>query len=272
MVVAILDFGSQFSHLIARRVRELDCFCELLSCRTQVLPENVVGVILSGGPHSVYDDDAPHVSQAVWQLIRDRALPVLGICYGMQELAHAFGGTVEPCDRREYGKSELVEYRSDDILSGLSEGVVWMSHGDKLTALPHGFSDIASTANSQHAIIANREFSAPPARPFPDTPLPDATKMYGFQFHPEVTHTPQGQTLLRNFVVGVCEASCTWTTANIRDTLLHRVREQVGPTGRVIGAVSGGVDSTVAALLLHLAIGDRFRGKSAACVCDRPPR
>ncbi|OQR84855.1 GMP synthase [Achlya hypogyna] len=249
--VAILDFGSQYSHLIARRVRELHVFCELYSCLVTVeelSKHDLTGIILSGGPNSVYEEGAPHVRPEVWKFIEDKKLPVLGICYGMQELAYTFGGEVSRGVRREYGKAMVKTHKeaagnSLGFLNGLMEEdfQVWMSHGDKLTKTPVGFVDIAYTANSEHAAIANVE-----------------KKYFGIQFHPEVTHSPLGKKLLSNFVVDICKSPTDWDMRNIADVFIQEVREKVGPHGHVIGAVSGGVDSSVAAALLHRAIGDRF--------------
>lgn len=251
--IAILDFGSQYSHLIARRVRQLNVFCELYSCLVDgsVLGgNNVVGVILSGGPASVYDEGSPHVHASVWALIEERKLPVLGICYGMQELAFTFGGTVAPSPEREFGRAviektlgecEAATAAAELLFAGVEQGQMWMSHGDKVTVMPEGFVKIAHTENSEHAAIACL-----------------ARKMFGLQFHPEVTHSLHGLQVLSNFVVNVCCAPTDWNMRDIAEEFVLEVREKVGPTGRVIGAVSGGVDSSVAAVLLHRAIGDRF--------------
>jgi len=247
--IAILDFGSQYSHLIARRVRQLNVFCELYSCLVDASvlgKNNIVGVILSGGPSSVYDEGSPHVSDSVWKLIEERQLPVLGICYGMQELAHVFGGTVSPSSEREFGRALIEKIpgsgeASEILFRGVTDGQMWMSHGDKVTVMPTGFVKIARTSNSEHAAIANLD-----------------KKIFGLQFHPEVTHSVQGMTVLSNFVVDVCKAPQDWNMRNIADEFIAEVRAKVGPTGQVIGAVSGGVDSSVAAVLLHRAIGDRF--------------
>ena len=247
--IAILDFGSQYSHLIARRVRQLNVFCELYSCLVDASvlgKNNLVGVILSGGPASVYDEGSPHVHASVWQLIEERKLPVLGICYGMQEIAHVFGGQVSPSAEREFGRA-LIEKTAgsaeagDILLQGVTDAQMWMSHGDKVTKMPTGFIKVAHTSNSEHAAIAN-----------------PSKNIFGLQFHPEVTHSVQGLTVLKNFVVGVCNAPQDWNMRSIADEFVAEVRAKVGPTGQVIGAVSGGVDSSVAAVLLHRAIGDRF--------------
>mmetsp|Transcript_18871 Transcript_18871/g.27915 ORF Transcript_18871/g.27915 Transcript_18871/m.27915 type:complete len:540 (-) Transcript_18871:67-1686(-) len=248
--VAILDFGSQYSHLIARRVRELHVFCELYSClvEAEVLAKhsNITAIVLSGGPSSVYDEGAPHVSEGVWNLIKERNIPVLGICYGMQELAHALGGSVTPGLKHEYGKSLVKtlngEASSSPLLEGLgAEFTMWMSHGDKLNGLPDGFHAVANTDNAEYVIIENLE-----------------RRMWGLQFHPEVTHSPLGKDILKNFVLNIAKSEPTWTMSDYANEFIEEVRKQVGPNGRVLGAVSGGVDSTVAAVLMTRAIGHRF--------------
>jgi GMP synthase (glutamine-hydrolysing) len=245
--VAILDFGSQYSHLIARRVRELHVYCELYSCLVdadELGQHELTAIILSGGPSSVYEEGSPHVSDGVWKLVKDRKIPVLGICYGMQELAHVFGGRVEPGLKHEYGKAFVrrVQGCSSALFAGLEESFqVWMSHGDKLHAVPDGFEPVAATDNAEYVAIENL-----------------ASRMWGLQFHPEVTHTPQGKTMLKNFCVDICGAKQDWVMTDYATEFIEHVREKVGPTGHVLGAVSGGVDSTVAAVLLTRAIGDRF--------------
>lgn len=247
--VLILDFGSQYSHLIARRIRELNVYCELHSCTAEASllesKPHVKGVVLSGGPQSVYEEGAPHVRPEMWALIERRGLPVLGICYGLQELAFTFGGKVAASERREYGHA-MVSKVSGAAGAGLFAGLgdafqVWMSHGDKLHELPEGFHDVGVSENSEHCAIANTE-----------------RRMYGLQFHPEVTHTPLGKDILRNFVVGVCGCTADWTMGNVVAEAVRAIQEQVGPDGHVVGAVSGGVDSTVASVLMTRAIGDRF--------------
>ncbi|KAG1706554.1 hypothetical protein DVH05_001703 [Phytophthora capsici] len=246
--VAILDFGSQYSHLIARRVRELHVFCELYSCLVsadELRQHQLTGIILSGGPQSVFDEGAPHVHPEVWKLIEEQKLPVLGICYGLQELAFTNNGKVAPSQHREYGKA-IVTRKGGVDCGGLFEGLpdefqMWMSHGDKLHQNPDGFVDIATTENSEHAAIVNV-----------------ARRFYGIQFHPEVTHSPRGKDILRNFVVNICNSPTDWDMRSIADAFIEEVRETVGPEGHVIGAVSGGVDSSVAAVLLQRALGDRF--------------
>lgn len=203
------------------------------------------GVILSGGPYSVYEDGAPHADPAVWDL----GVPILGICYGLQEIAWTYGKNVLAGEKREYGHATLKiethegkEEHIDRLFEGLGDKMeVWMSHGDKLSKLPDGFRPIADTPNAPFAGIASTE------RP-----------LFGIQFHPEVTHTPMGTQLLKNFAVNICYAKQDWTMEKFVDKEIERIRAVVGPKGQVIGAVSGGVDSTVAAKLMKEAIGDRF--------------
>mmetsp|Transcript_13911 Transcript_13911/g.30329 ORF Transcript_13911/g.30329 Transcript_13911/m.30329 type:complete len:541 (+) Transcript_13911:127-1749(+) len=245
--VAILDFGSQYSHLIARRVRELHVYCELYSCLVsaeELGKHELTAVILSGGPNSVYEEGAPHVAQGVWDLIKERGVPVLGICYGMQELAHVFGGKVAPGQHREYGKATVsrVDGCDSPLFAGLPEEMtMWMSHGDKLHQVPDGFKAVAGTSNADYVAIENL-----------------STQMWGLQFHPEVTHSPLGKDILKNFVVSIAKAKQDWVMTDYANEFIDEVRAKVGETGHVIGAVSGGVDSTVAAVLMTKAIGDRF--------------
>jgi len=198
----------------------------------------------------VYEEGAPHLNPGVWDLIHEKQIPLLGICYGMQELAHTHGGTVAKGLKREYGKSlvfrneesmEAGEVLFKDIPDQDKGLQMWMSHGDKLETVPEGFVNIAHTSNAPHAAIANPE-----------------KQMFAVQFHPEVTHSPSGKKMLENFVVGVCKSPTDWNMTDIAEEFIQEVRDRVGPTGQVIGAVSGGVDSSVAATLLQKAIGDRF--------------
>ncbi|AAS53030.1 AER350Wp [Eremothecium gossypii ATCC 10895] len=238
--ILVLDFGSQYSHLITRRLREFNVYAEMLPC-TQKISElgwKPKGVILSGGPYSVYAADAPHVDRAVFEL----GVPILGICYGLQELAWIAGAEVGRGEKREYGRATLhVEDSACPLFNNVDSSTVWMSHGDKLHALPADFHVTATTENSPFCGIAH-----------------DSKPIFGIQFHPEVTHSSQGKTLLKNFAVEICQAAQTWTMENFIDTEIQRIRTLVGPTAEVIGAVSGGVDSTVAAKLMTEAIGDRF--------------
>lgn len=229
-------------------MRELNIYCEMLPCTQKIkdLSYKPKGVILSGGPYSVYSKDAPHVDPAVFDL----NVPIMGICYGLQEMAYQIHNeNVVAGERREYGHATVKverhagkEAHIDTLFEGLGDELeVWMSHGDKLAKLPENFHPIASTANSPFAGIAS------------------TTKPYfGIQFHPEVTHTKQGTQLLKNFAVSICHATQDWTMEKFVDGEIERIRAMVGPKGQVIGAVSGGVDSTVAAKLMQEAIGDRF--------------
>jgi GMP synthase (glutamine-hydrolysing) len=212
--VAILDFGSQYSHIIARRVRELNVFCELYSCLVDAAAlevNHVVGIIFSGGPSSVYAPDSPHVHRSVWELIEKNNIPVLGICYGMQEIAFHFGGEVQPSLDREYGRStidmtEENKNAAELIFQGVHHSQMWMSHGDKVTRMPPGFVKIAHTANSEHAAIAD------PVR-----------KIFGLQFHPEVTHSIAGKEILRNFTHHVCNAPTDWNMKDIAEEFIKEV-------------------------------------------------
>jgi GMP synthase (glutamine-hydrolysing) len=235
--IAILDFGSQFAQLIARRVRETQVYCELFpwdAPAEHIMALNPKGFILSGGPNSAYAADAPFIPG----YLLASAKPILGICYGMQALTVALGGQVDPSTEREYGYATLESLLSTPLLSDLSS--VWMSHGDRITKLPDGFVALAKSGNSPYAAMGDFE-----------------RNYYGVQFHPEVHHTPNGIELLRHFAVDICEASPTWTPASIIEESVTRIRAQVRDE-RVLAAVSGGVDSSVAAALVHKAIGDQL--------------
>ena len=238
--VVVLDFGSQFAQLIARRVRELNVYSELLPHDTPMAELERRGaraVILSGGPSSVYDTDAPRADPALWS----GRIPVLGICYGLQLMAHELGGEVLPSSRREYGPATVSLTDADGLFAGIErEQPVWMSHGDSIVRPPEGFRSTAQTDSTPFAGLAD-----------PDRNL------YGIQFHPEVVHTPIGREVLRNFVVEIAGVRPTWTAANLIDTTVAEIRERVGE-GHVICALSGGVDSAVAATLVHRAIGDQL--------------
>ncbi len=238
--VLIIDFGSQYSRLIARRIRECGVYCELIPHSAPwetVQPLNPKGVALSGGPASVYEPGAPLAPDWVY----DSGLPVLGICYGMQAMAHQLGGKVAPTGRREFGHAELRHNGpSEPIFKGIPSPMsVWMSHGDNITELPPGFRVLAHTENSPVAVVG------------------DANHRVGLQFHPEVVHTPQGMELLRNFLFDLCGCAGDWTPGNFVSEAVDAIRRQVGD-GKVICALSGGVDSAVAATLVHKAVGDRL--------------
>jgi len=239
-MIVILDFGSQYSELIARRIRETQVYSEVLSYRTtaeQLRQLNPKGIILSGGPSSVYDEGAPHCDREIWQL----GIPVLGVCYGMQLMAQQLGGEVERSQQGEYGKASLIIDDPTDLLTNVDDATtMWMSHGDSVTQLPVGFTTLAHTENTPCAAIAHHE-----------------KKLYGVQFHPEVVHSIGGQALIRNFVYHICACEPTWTTAAFVEESIREIRAKVGDK-RVLLALSGGVDSSTLAFLLHQAIGDQL--------------
>ena len=245
--IIILDFGSQTTQLIGRRVRELDTFCEILPYNKFPKDDpSVIGVILSGSPYSVHDPEAFKVdlSQFVGRL------PVLGICYGAQFISHTLGGKVEKADSREYGRAHLETIDLDNpLFRGFEKGSqVWMSHGDTITAIPEGFEVIASTKDVTNAAFWT---SSPIGEGRGEAPI------FAVQFHPEVYHTTQGMQLLRNFVVDICGSRQDWSAASFVDTTVRELKEQIG-NDRVILGLSGGVDSSVAAVLLNRAIGNRL--------------
>ena len=237
--IIILDFGSQYTQLIARRVRELNTYCEIHPFnKFPADAGNVIGVILSGSPFSVNDPEAPQVDLAT---LRGR-WPLLGICYGAQYLARSLGGTVESADTREYGKATLTYVDGDDaLMNGVHEGsVVWMSHGDTITSVPEALQRVGSTADVSEAAFRIR-----------------GEQSWGVQFHPEVYHSQDGMTLLRNFVQHICGSDCAWTPDSFIESTVADLRAKLGDD-KVVLALSGGVDSTVAAMLLNRAIGDRL--------------
>ena len=238
--ILILDFGSQYTQVIARRVRECLVYSEILPFRTkasEIAKLKPSGIILSGGPASVYAAKAPQVDKKIYEL----GIPVLGICYGMQLIAHGLGGKVERSAAREYGPGQLQGDPKCALFHKLPAKLeVWNSHGDKITKLPVGFRPLGKTENSPHAVIGDTK-----------------RHIYGLQFHPEVVHTPRGKEILANFVHRICGCKSNWTMESFIDRTCREIREQVGE-GRVILGLSGGVDSSVAAVLLHKAIGDRL--------------
>jgi len=235
--IIILDFGSQYTQVIARRVREFQVFSEILPYTTsagEIASRKPKGIILSGGPASVYAPKAPQVDAAVFEL----GIPVLGICYGMQLIAKNLGGKVQKSTHREYGRGTLTVKSASKLFSKLPKKLeIWNSHGDKLIKAPKGFKAIAVTENAPFAAIEHA-----------------TDHIYGIQFHPEVAHTPRGKEILGNFIKGICKCKGTWTTASFIDRTVAEVRAQVGK-GKVILGLSGGVDSSVAAALIHKAIG-----------------
>jgi len=238
--IVVIDFGSQYSLLIARRVRECQVYCELVPHDTpweKIAPLNPKGFILSGGPGSVYDSNAPLAPAYIYE----SRLPILGICYGMQVLAKQLGGRVALGAKREYGHAILHLGEADSpLLADLSPSTpVWMSHGDRIEEMPPSFTTLAYTENSPTAVMGND------------------TGIFGLQFHPEVAHTPEGKTILKNFVYRICGCQGNWTIGNFIDESISRIREQVG-AGKVVNALSGGVDSSVVATLIHQAIGDQL--------------
>ncbi len=240
--ILILDFGSQYTQLIARRIREQHVYCEILPFHAplqQIRALAPIGIVLSGGPNSVYEDGAPTISPEIYEL----GVPVLGICYGAQLTAHLLGGKVHPADRREYGRASVEVVAPTALFGAIAPGEsleVWMSHGDHVDALPPGFTHTARSANC-------------PMTAFSD----EARRIFAVQFHAEVVHTPRGAELLGNFL-RVCGARGDWSMASFIDEATARIQAQVGTSGRVICGLSGGVDSSVAAAILHRALGDRL--------------
>jgi GMP synthase (glutamine-hydrolysing) len=242
--ILILDFGSQYTQLIARRVRECQIYSEIHPYdipMDRVKSLSPKGIILSGGPASVYEKDAPLCDPAILKM----GIPILGICYGMQLIAQTLGGEVTHSEKREYGKAKLTIDRTGKLFKGLgrrrSQLVVWMSHGDYVRTLPRGFYPLAHSKNSPLAAIEETQ-----------------KRIYGIQFHPEVVHTQRGLDLIKNFLFHICECSHLWTMESFLEQTRHDLKKRIG-RGKVICALSGGVDSTVVALLLHKAIGDRVQ-------------
>ena len=242
--ILVLDFGSQYTQLIARRIREAQVYSQILPCTVPlatILAYRPQGIVLSGGPSSVYEKKAPSVPKELF----DQGIPILGICYGMQLVTHLSGGEVAKSKHREYGRADLTIDDKSDLFKGIgTDGstVVWMSHGDRIERMPPGFRSIAHTGNSPIAAMKRNDHKR---------------RIYCLQFHPEVVHTPEGTRLLRNFVYDICGCQPTWTMQSYVDTAVQQIREQVGKE-RVICALSGGVDSSVAAALTHRAIGHQL--------------
>lgn len=240
--VLILDFGSQYTQLIARRIREQHVYCEIHPCTTpleRVRGMNPRAIVLSGGPASVFEEGAPRIDPALFEL----GVPVLGICYGMQLLCHLLGGKVEPADSREYGAAKIRVERAEGLFASFEPEItldVWASHGDRVVSLPEGFVTLASSDNAPFAAVGHLE-----------------RRIYGLQFHPEVAHTPRGAELIEELLFGVAGLTADWTPGSFVEQTIEAVRKQVGDA-RAICGLSGGVDSAVAAVLVHRAIGDRL--------------
>ena len=238
--ILILDFGSQYTQNIARRVREAEVFCEIHPCTksfSEIKNMRPQGIILSGGPASVHEKDAVLCDPKLFEL----GIPVLGICYGMQLITHMLDGKVSPADDREYGRAQLKVKEYSHLLNGVkNNSTVWMSHGDRIDKLPTGFKTTAFTDNSPIAAIEN-----------------SITKIYGLQFHPEVVHTSEGIKLLDNFIFDICKCVKNWKIDSLAEFAIENIKTQVG-NGQVLCGLSGGVDSSVVAMLIHKAIGDRL--------------
>lgn len=238
--ILILDFGSQYTQLIARRIRENKVYSEIHSHTFPIEKIKEVtpsGIILSGGPMSVYEEDSPQVAKEIFEL----GIPILGICYGLQLITKNFDGIVEPAEKREYGKANIELVEKDSLLNGVEENsVIWMSHGDYVTKLPTDFKVSAKTENSPLCAISNEE-----------------KKIFGVQFHPEVAHTQFGKKILENFVYNVCGCKSDWTPQNFISATINDVKEKAGKS-KVLCALSGGVDSSVAAILIHQAVGNQL--------------
>ncbi len=236
-IIIVLDFGSQYTQLIARRIRENQVFCEIIPFNQPLetfRDRNLKGVVLSGGPASVFDPGAPFCGKEVFEL----GVPVLGICYGLQLIGKLFSGEVERSQKREYGKAIMHVDRTENLFHGVKDNtVVWMSHGDHLSKLPSGFEVLAHTENIAYAGIGNR-----------------GKRIFGIQFHPEVAHTEEGKKILYNFLFRICRCEGSWTTESFIDSTIRKIREQV-KHGQVILGLSGGVDSSVCAVLINKAIG-----------------
>ncbi|MEJ2053297.1 MAG: glutamine-hydrolyzing GMP synthase, partial [Calditrichaceae bacterium] len=238
--ILILDFGSQYTQLIARRVRELNVFSEIQPFNydlSLLKDQNIKGIILSGGPSSVYEDNAPRVGSDVLNL----GIPLLGICYGLQLLTYLSGGEIAPAEHKEYGLANLNIINGSGLLGDISNTTnVWMSHGDKVTKLPPDFETIAKTVNSPYAAIKHKNMD-----------------VFGIQFHPEVVHTVEGKQILSNFLFDICKCKGDWSPQSFIEESIKAIRQKIGDK-HVLCAMSGGVDSSVVAVLLHKAVGKQL--------------
>lgn len=239
-IILILDFGSQYTQLIARRIRELRVYCEIFPYNMsldEIIAMNPKGIVLSGGPRSVNEADAPACDEGIFRL----SVPILGICYGLQLMVKLLGGQVEKSEKREYGKAHIFLTEKDVFLDGIPDGdVVWMSHQDKVLQLPRGFTTLARSDNSPHAAIRSTD-----------------GRIYGVQFHPEVHHTQKGKKILRNFLYGICELNGLFSPKSFVEIATDKIKREVGD-GKVVCGLSGGVDSSVVAALVHRAIGNNL--------------
>ena len=239
-MILIIDFGSQYNQLIARRVRENRVFCQVeppAIKRDAIKKLNPDGIILSGGPSSIYEKNSPRIDSTIF----DMGIPILGICYGLHYMVDALGGTVKRSEKREYGFAELFIKSKNHLFADIDEQTTcWMSHGDSITKMPRGFKITASTSSTKAAALAHTK-----------------KKLFGVQFHPEVAHTPRGKKMLRRFLFDICECKRRWTMKNFANQTVNRIRETVGDQ-RIILGLSGGVDSSVTALLIHQAIGKKL--------------
>ena len=238
--IAVLDFGSQYTQVIARRIRECSVYSEIMPFNTKadvLKKQGVCGIILSGGPASVLSKGSPRPDKKIFEL----GVPVLGICYGLQLMGHMLGGKIVSSKQREYGLGKLSFKGKSELLKGIDSPIqVWNSHGDKIEKLPEGFKPIGTTENSAYALIENK-----------------ARRFYGMQFHPEVAHTPRGMDIIKNFLYGICGCTGDWTMSDYVERAVNKIRETVGDKKVILG-LSGGVDSSVAAALIHKAIGDQL--------------
>ncbi|MFX1258111.1 MAG: glutamine-hydrolyzing GMP synthase [Promethearchaeota archaeon] len=244
-IIVILDFGGQFCHLIARRIRDLGVYSEIWSYDTTIEKLKIVnpkGIILSGGPNSVYEENSPQLPLNFFDYIKEEKIPVLGICYGIQLIIYQLGGIVESQKKKEFGKTELNIIEPNLLLKSLNnKGIVWMSHGDQIITMPEGFEILAKTKTCPIAACYNKK-----------------KKIYGVQFHPEVVHTMKGNVILENFINRIAKAKTEWKLENWIGDTIENIKKKIGPNNRVILGLSGGVDSSVVAVLLDRAIGDRL--------------
>ncbi len=243
--IYIIDMGSQYSHLIARRVRDLGVYSEIIPHNISISELMILSpkaIILSGGPSSVYEKNSPKLEDGFYKYVKTEKVPVLGICYGLHLIIHQLGGKIEPNEKKEYGKTELEILDFNSLFSALDKKeIVWMSHGDQIARMPDGFKPLAKTITCPIAAFGNEKF-----------------KIYGVQFHPEVIHTAKGTQILKNFIFNIAGAKKEWKLENWIETKIESIKKEIGPKDNVILGLSGGVDSSVCAVLLHKAIGDRL--------------